>query len=355
MNAPIPVALPAQTPRATSVSSARVGLLGASGYAGLEFARLAAAHPGLVLAALFSREHAGQPAGAMIPGLVAPWAGLTVHHPDELENVRAGESLDTLVSALPHGALAELVARGGSTFPNLTRVIDLSGDHRDGRDGWSYGLPEAFRSRLSGATRVANPGCYPTATLLALLPALEAGRVAGPVTVSALSGTSGAGRGPALRNSFAELAGGAAFYRVGEVHPHVAEMVRTIGSIGGRRRTVAFAPQLAPMTRGILATVSAPLDRPATPDEIRALYRSRFAAEPFVRLLPDGDWPETRAVRGSNRCDVAVTTVHDGTTLLATTAIDNLVKGAAGQALQNLNLMLGWPETTALPRDGHPW
>jgi N-acetyl-gamma-glutamyl-phosphate reductase len=175
------------------------------------------------------------------------------------------------------------------------------------------------------------------------------------VMVSALSGVSGAGRAAALRTSFVELDGGAALYRAGTGHAHVAELERTLASLAGKPVPVGFAPQLAPMARGILLTATAPLARPVSPEQARAAYLERYADELFVRLLDPGDWPETRNVRGSNRCDVAVTTLHGGTTLLAATAIDNLVKGAAGQAVQNLNLMLGWPEDRGLPLHGSPW
>jgi N-acetyl-gamma-glutamyl-phosphate reductase len=173
--------------------------------------------------------------------------------------------------------------------------------------------------------------------------------------VSALSGVSGAGRAAALRTSFVELEGGAALYRAGTEHAHVPEMERTLERLAGRPLEVGFAPQLVPMARGILLTATAPLGRPVAPEEAHAVYARRFESEPFVRVLEPGRWPETRAVRASNRCDVAVTTIHGGRTLLATAALDNLVKGAAGQAIQNLNLMLGWPETLGLPPHGVPW
>jgi N-acetyl-gamma-glutamyl-phosphate reductase len=179
--------------------------------------------------------------------------------------------------------------------------------------------------------------------------------VGDPVMISALSGVSGAGRSAALRTSFVELEGGASVYRAGTEHHHVGEMARNFGRLAGSPRAVGFTPQLAPMARGILLTATAPLTRAVTPLEARAAYLERYESEPFVQVLEEGVWPETRSVRASNRCDVAITTLHDGRTLLATAALDNLVKGAAGQAIQNLNLMLGWPEDWALPRHGSPW
>lgn len=339
---------------------ARIGLLGAAGYTGQEFTRIALDHPGLDLVALASREHAGRPIATVMPGvdprLQPPRAFVD---PAALETLFAEGACDTLVSCLPHGAWAALAAKHpklmGAGPGGPVRIVDLSSDHRDGTNGFVYGLPEAFRDAIPGASKIANPGCYPTATMVALLPALEAGWAAGPVMVSALSGVSGAGRSPALRTSFVELDGGASLYKAGEVHAHVGEMERHLSRVAGDSVDVAFAPKLAPMARGIVLTATVALDRPYTTEEVRAAYAARYANEPFVRVLEEGAWPETRAVRASNRCDVAAITVHGGRTLMATAALDNLVKGAAGQAIQNLNLMLGWPEDWGLPVNGAPW
>jgi N-acetyl-gamma-glutamyl-phosphate reductase len=353
--------VPAGRPAAAGVevsaappARARIALLGAAGYTGQEFARLALAHPGLELATLCSREYAGRPACELLPGLdprvpLLPRAA----DPSGLEALLEDGAFDTLVSCLPHGAWAALADERPGLALGAARVVDLSSDHRDGSRGYVYGLPEVFRERIRSATRIANPGCYPTAATLALLPAVR--WLGGSVMVSALSGATGAGRAATLRTSFVELDGGAALYRAGTVHAHVPELERTLASLAGKPVPVGFAPQLAPMARGILLTATAPLGRPVSPEEARAAYLERYADEPFVRLLGSGEWPETRMVRGSNRCDVAVTTLHGGTTLLAAAAIDNLVKGAAGQAVQNLNLMLGWPEELGLPLHGTPW
>jgi N-acetyl-gamma-glutamyl-phosphate reductase len=342
--------------------AARVAVLGASGYSGQEFARLALAHPGLSLAVLASREHAGRPAVELLPGLDPRAVALpTVADPKALVDMLAADVFDTLVCCLPHGAWKAIAAEHPALAASPARVIDLSSDFRDGGSptasgpAYAYGLPEAFRTVLVGATRVANPGCYPTAATLALLPAAESGWIEEPVMVSALSGVSGAGRSPALKTSFVELEGGASIYRAGTEHQHVAEMERNLGRLAGSPVAVGFAPQLAPMSRGILLTANARLTRPVSPEEMRAAYLARYGGETFVRVLEPGVWPETRAVKASNRCDVAVTTMHEGRTLLATAALDNLVKGAAGQAIQNLNLMLGWPESWGLPVHGSPW
>jgi len=337
---------------------ARVVLLGASGYAGLEFLRLARRHDGIAIVALASREAAGRPARELSPLLAAApgaWDLPDIVTPEAALAGLADGTADTLVSALPHGALAELMKLEPAWLEGPRRIVDLSGDRRDGSLGFAYGLPEMNRTRLAGATRVANPGCYPTAATLAALPAVEAGLTAGPFTVTALSGVTGAGRKPALKTSFAELDGGAAFYQVGSSHAHVVEMERNLTRSGADTTPrVAFAPQLVPMSRGILATVTAPLSRPMSDADLRDLYAARYRDEPFVTLLPPGEWPATHAVRGTNMVTVSVTAVHGGTTLMAVTAIDNLVKGAAGQAVQNLNLMTGHPEAAGLSEIS-PW
>ncbi len=356
------LATPSGAHTAGARQTTRVAVLGASGYSGQEFARLALAHPGLVLSVLASREHAGRPAAELLPGVDPRAVTLpTVVEPRALAELLADGVFDTLVCCLPHGAWKSVAAEHPTLAAGPARIIDLSSDFRDGGThaaggpAYVYGLPEAFRTVIGGVTRIANPGCYPTAATLALLPAAEAGWLEEPVMVSALSGVSGAGRSPALKTSFVELEGGASIYKAGSEHQHVPEMERNLERLTGAPIAVGFAPQLAPMSRGILLTANARLTRSVSPDEARAAYLARYDGEPFVRVLEPGTWPETRAVKASNRCDVAVTTLHGGRTLLATAALDNLVKGAAGQALQNLNLMLGWPESWGLPVHGSPW
>jgi N-acetyl-gamma-glutamyl-phosphate reductase len=335
---------------------ARIGLLGATGYSGQEFIRLAIGHPGLDLVALGSREHAGQPVGTLLPGIDPRVHALPAFvDPPTIETLLVNGEIDTVVACLPHGAWKAFAAQHPAIEAQARHIVDLSSDHRDGASGYVYGLPEAFRSEIPQARRLANPGCYPTAAALALLPAAEAGWLDGPIMVSALSGVSGAGRSPALRTSFVELEGGAALYKAGTAHQHVPEMERVFGRIAGASAEVAFAPQLAPMARGILLTATAKLARECDAAAALELYRSRYENETFVRVLEPDQWPETRSVKTSNRCDVAVTVVHGGRTLLASAALDNLVKGAAGQAIQNLNLMLGWPEDWGLPLHGNPW
>lgn len=346
---------------AANARTARVAVLGASGYAGGEFVRLALAHPGITLDALVGRTLDGHELESALPGIdpdALAGGGPACIALDALEEHIALGAVDTLVVALPHGAWTTLREERPSLAAAIEalRVVDLSSDHRDGSAGYVYGLPEAFREEIRAANHVANPGCYPTAAALALMPAASANWIDGPVTVNALSGATGAGRGASLDTSFSELDGGAAFYKVGTAHPHVAEIARTLTRFAhGCAAQVAFVPQIVPMARGILLAAQCRLARRVAPAEARAAYAARYADEPFVRLLREGAWPQTRAVRGSNRVDLQVTTLFDDTTLLATAAIDNLAKGAASQALQNLNLMLGWPEITGLSRHGRPW
>ncbi|MGH7724937.1 MAG: N-acetyl-gamma-glutamyl-phosphate reductase [Candidatus Eiseniibacteriota bacterium] len=370
MNAPLPTesatttaaatGVPATAPAAGGTRTARAVVLGASGYSGSEFVRLALGHPGVEIVAIVSRDAEGRTASDVLAG-IDPRAG---HLPPVVDVAGLVSRLedgacDTVIACLPHGGWRGLLAESAALASAVegARTIDLSSDHRDGSAGYVYGLPEAFRTEIRDASRIANPGCYATAAALALLPAAEQGWLGGDVVVSALSGASGAGRAATLRTSFVELDGGAAFYKVGTEHAHVPEMERTLARTAGkgtRAPRVAFAPQLVPMARGILLTAQAPLARPVTQEEARRAYEARYADEPFVRVLRAGEGPETRNVRGSNRVDVQVMTLFDGTVLLATAALDNLGKGAAGQSIQNLNLMLGWPETTALPRHGSP-
>ena len=205
------------------------------------------------------------------------------------------------ICCLPYGSWKQLIAEHPTLAEKPKRIIDLSSDHRDGANGYAYGLPEAFRASLTDESRISNPGCYPTAAILSLLPAAEVGALATPVVVSALSGVSGAGRSASLRTSYVELEGNASLYKVGTEHQHVPEMERNLARLAGATIPVGFAPQLAPMARGILLTANAPLTRPLTPEQAHPLYAERFIDEPFVRVLPLGVWRETRAVRASNR------------------------------------------------------
>lgn len=337
-----------------------IGVLGASGYAGAELVRLLASHPRARLLALGSHQHAGRGWAEVWPSM--PGVDLVLDDDVTEPGAWADLGVEVVFSALPHGAFA---ARAAAVLSAGMCVVDLSADFRlssaeEYRHRYGiahpapdllpravYGLTEWCGRELDRARLVANPGCYATAALLAALPAVKAGWWNGaPIVVSALSGVSGAGRRPELATQFVECANGASPYRVGEEHAHLGEMRQALGAAEG---TVVFSPHLVPMARGIVADVAVPLARTVEAEEAERLYAARYAGATFVRVLEGEALPETRHVRGSNRCDLAVRVVSGGRLLLAFAALDNLVKGAAGQAIQNWNRTRGWPEETGLP------
>ena len=320
----------------------RVAVAGASGYAGGELLRLIVGHPQLDLVAATANTSAGQSVGAVHPHL----AGLDV----ELVPTGAGplSASDLVFLALPHGESAALAA----ALPPEVKVVDLGADHRL-RDpqawaryyggphagAWTYGLPElpGQRAAVAASARVAATGCYAVAVTLALAPLMAAGAASpADVVVVAASGTSGAGRTPKPHLLASEVAGDLS---------HTPEMKQATGV-----RSLSFTPVLAPMPRGILATVTA-LPASAWPDP-RAVLAEAYAGEPFVRVLPEGVWPHTSATLGSNACHLQATVDADSGRLVVVSAIDNLGKGAAGQAVQCANLMLGLPETAGLTAFG---
>ncbi len=338
----------------------RVAVAGATGYAGGELLRLLLGHPRVEIGALTAGSSAGSLLGEHQPHLI-PLA-------DRVVEATAAETLaghDVVFLALPHGASAEVAEQLG---PEVL-VVDCGADFRL-RDPaawqqfygsphagtWPYGLPElpGARAALSGSRRIAVPGCYPTTGTLALLPALTAGLVDGhDVVIVAASGPSGAGRSLKPHLLGAELMGSASAYGVGGGHRHVPELLQNFAVCGAATPTVSFTPVLVPMSRGILATVTAPLADPLTGiDEVRAAYEAAYAAEPFVHLLPAGRWPMTQSVLGSNAVHVQVAVDAAAGRLVAVAALDNLTKGTAGGALQCMNLALGLPETTGLSTVG---
>ena len=328
----------------------RVAVAGASGYAGGELLRLLAGHPHLEVVAATAHENAGERVGDVHPS-VRSLADLTVGStsPDALAEA------ELVFLALPHG-LSGVFAR---TLPESVKVVDLGADHRltdadayrkyyggTHPGAWTYGLPElpGQRARIAASTRVASTGCYAVATILALAPLVAAGLVErDDVVVVAASGTSGAGRTAKLNLLASEVMGDVTPYKVG-AHQHVPEILQATGAT-----SLALTPLLAPMPRGILATVTA---RPAGNGDARAALVEAYADEPFVHVLPDGQQPHTAATCGSNSAHLQLTTDTSSGRVIVTSAIDNLGKGAAGQAVQNANLMLGLPETAGLSADG---
>lgn len=340
-----------------NVPMTSVAIAGASGYAGGEILRLLLGHPGyadgrLSIGALTAAASAGTTLAEHHPHLL-PLAQ-RVLEPTEVE-ILAGH--DVVFLALPHGHSAALAEQLGPD----TVVIDCGADFRltDAGDWdrfygtpyagqWPYGLPElpGGRERLRGATRIAVPGCYPTAALLALFPAVAAGLVDPAVTVVAVSGTSGAGRAAKVDLLASEVIGSARAYNIAGVHRHTPEIAQGLRAVTNRDVTVSFTPVLIPTARGILATCTAPTT--ASQSDIRAAYEKAYDAEPFVYLLSEGQLPTTGSVIGSNAAQLAVAVDADAGVMVAVCVIDNLVKGTAGAAVQSLNLALGWPESDGL-------
>lgn len=340
------------------MTSFRVAVAGASGYAGGEALRLLLGHPGATVGALTGGGNAGERLGTLQPHLL-PLAD-RVLEPTTAE-VLAGH--DVVLLALPHGQSGPLAEQLGED----TVVIDCGADFRLADPAewerfygsphagtWPYGLPElpGQRERLRGARRVAVPGCYPTVSTLALAPALAAGLVEADVVVVAASGTSGAGKAAKPHLLGSEVMGSASAYGVGGVHRHTPEIVQNLSGVAGRTVRVSFTPLLVPMPRGILATCSAPVDAGVTTEQAYATYVAAYAEEPFVHVLPPGTWPQTKAVTGSNAVHLQVAVDDRAGRLVVVGAVDNLAKGTAGAAVQCLNLALGLPESTGLSTVG---
>ncbi|MGH3882302.1 MAG: N-acetyl-gamma-glutamyl-phosphate reductase [Pseudonocardiaceae bacterium] len=336
----------------------RVAVAGASGYAGGELLRLLLGHPEVEIGVLTAGGNAGSTLGEHHPNLV-PLAERILS--DTTAQRLAGH--DAVFLALPHGHSADLATE----LPEDTVVIDCGADHRltdsaawqrwygsDHAGTWPYGLPElpGARDKLRGARRVAVPGCYPTVVSLTLAPALHAGIVEPEVVVTAVSGTSGAGRALKPHLLASEVMGSASVYGVAGAHRHTPEITQNLSDVAGCPVAVSFTPVLAPMPRGILAACTAALRPGADHEVVRNAYHAAYAAEPFMHLLPEGRWPATGAVHGSNSVQVQVAVDADAGRLVAVGAIDNLTKGTAGAAVQCLNLVLGLPETTGLPAWG---
>ncbi|MFJ8012241.1 N-acetyl-gamma-glutamyl-phosphate reductase [Streptomyces sp. NPDC096339] len=336
----------------------RVAVAGASGYAGGEVLRLLLGHPEVEIGALTGHSNAGELFGNLQPHL-GPLAGRTLEA--TTPEVLAGH--DVVFLALPHGQSAAVAAQLGDEV----LVIDMGADHRlkDSADWdkfyggthagtWPYGLPElpGARAALTGAKRVAVPGCFPTAVSLALFPAYQA-RLAEPeAVIVAATGTSGAGKALKTNLLGSEVMGTVTPYGVGGAHRHTPEMVQNLTPLAGERVSVSFTPNLVPMARGILATCSAKALPGTTAESLRAAYEKAYADEPFVQLLPEGRWPTTKSVQGSNAVHVQVAYDESAGRIIAISAIDNLTKGTAGGAVQSMNIALGLHESLGLSTIG---
>ncbi|MEU6173465.1 N-acetyl-gamma-glutamyl-phosphate reductase [Streptantibioticus parmotrematis] len=336
----------------------RAAVAGASGYAGGEVLRLLLGHPRVEVGAVTAHANAGERLGALQPHLF-PLADRVL----EPTSPEALAGHDVVFLALPHGQSAAVAEQLG----DAALVIDCGADFRlrDAADWerfygsphagtWPYGLPElpGGRAALAGARRIAVPGCYPTAVSLALFPAYAAGLVEPEAVVVAASGTSGAGKSPKPHLLGSEVMGSMTPYGVGGVHRHTPEMAQNLGAVAGQPVTVSFTPTLAPMPRGILATCSAKALPGTTAAVVREAYAKALDAEPFVHLLPEGRWPSTAAVYGSNAALLQVAYDETAGRVIAVSAIDNLTKGTAGGAVQSMNVALGLPEELGLTTIG---
>lgn len=335
----------------------QVAILGASGYSGAELLRLLLSHPQVRIQALTADRKAGAPIGEVFPQLDG--YGLPVLQ--KIEEVD-WSAIDAVFCALPHGTTQEVVA----ALPSHVKVVDLSADFRlrdlDAYASWYghahrapalqeeavYGLTEHARAAVREARLVANPGCYPTSALLPLLPVLARKAIQpGDVIIDAKSGVSGAGRALKESSLYAEVAEGIHAYGIAS-HRHAPEIEQELSVAAGQPMTVTFTPHLMPMNRGILSTIYVRLADGAEVEDLRAALAEAYADEPFVRLLPQGQSPQTRHVRGSNNALIGLFADRAPGRAMLLCAIDNLVKGAAGQAVQNFNVMYGLDETTGL-------
>jgi N-acetyl-gamma-glutamyl-phosphate reductase len=336
-----------------------VAVAGASGYAGGELLRLLIGHPDLDLTVVTAASNAGQPITAVHPHLVQFADRRFV-----ATEASVLTSSDVVFLALPHGQSAALAAE----LSEHQTVIDIGADFRL-RDpsqwekfyggahagSWTYGLPElpGAREAIKASRRIANPGCYVTTATLALAPLFAAG-LAEPddVVIVAASGTTGAGRGMKPNLMASEVMGSMSPYKVAGAHQHTPEIEQNLSDVAGSAVTVSFTPVLAPMPRGILATCTARPKPGVDAAAIRAAFETAYAAEPFVHLLPDSVWPQTGATLGSNSTHLQVALDEHAGRVVVVAALDNLTKGAAGQALQNANIALGLDETAGLPIAG---
>ena len=336
---------------------ATAAVFGASGYAGGELLRLLVQHPSIAVGPLFGASSAGRDVTELHPHLRS-LAGRLLLDTDQLDELDQAASAAVVFLALPHGESGRIAA----ALPEGPRIVDLGADHRltnpadwavgyggEYAGAWPYGLPElpGARAAVAEARAVAVPGCYPTATILGLAPLVAAGVVEpGDLVVVAASGTSGAGRSAKASLLGSEVMGDLSAYKVAG-HQHRYEMAQAIGV-----PTLSFTPVLAPMPRGILATSTARLKPGIGTEQLREVLQQAYGHEPFVHLLPEGAWPHTAATLGSNCCHLQVTADEAAGRAVVISALDNLVKGAAGQAVQCANLMLGMDETAGLPVDG---
>lgn len=336
----------------------RVGIVGSTGYTGMELVRILSQHPEAELTVLTSESYVGRPYVDIYPAL----RGMIDLRCEALDISQMARQCDVVFTALPHTKAMECVS---GFLDGGCRVVDLSADfrlrQREDFEAWygphqapellsqaAYGLPELHRDEIRDARLVANPGCYPTGALLAAAPLLAEGWVdPDTLIVNSASGVTGAGRSLSLGSLFCEVNDGFRAYKVAE-HRHTPEMEQEISRLCGRPVRITFVPHLIPASRGILTTLYATLEREANEEEMLGTYRQYYSGEPFVRILPAGTAPNVRDVRGTNLCDIGLRVDRRTNRVVVLSVIDNLVKGASGQAVQNMNLLFGLPETLGL-------
>ncbi|MFH0784605.1 MAG: N-acetyl-gamma-glutamyl-phosphate reductase [Pseudomonadota bacterium] len=337
----------------------KVGIIGASGYTGAELARILCNHPEVEITIATSRQYAGRHLSDIFPNLRGKVSILCENLPVDELCLRA----DLFFTAVPHKTAMDLVP---SLLAAGKKVVDLSADFRlhdvAVYEEWyqphssshllqeaAYGLPELYRRKIAGCRLVANPGCYPTSIILGLAPLLKAGAIQ-PQTIIAdsKSGTTGAGRTAQTGTLFCEVHDGFRPYKVGRSHRHTPEIEQELSKLAGQAVQITFTPHLLPIARGILSTVYASLSPGFAQKDITELYRQQYGSEAFIRLLKDDELPATQFVRGSNFCDISFRIDTATQRIIVMSAIDNIVKGASGQAVQNMNIMCGFAETTGL-------
>lgn len=341
----------------------KVSIIGATGYAGAELVRILHSHPGVELMALTTRSYAGMPFDKVYPHM-HKYNQLVC---EEMNLPKLFDNSDVIFIALPHGHAMPVALEAGRRGK---KIVDLGADFRlaDYRvyeqwykveheakkllDEAAYGLPEVNREKIKEARLVANPGCYPTSAILALAPLLKHKLIdTGSIVIDSKSGVSGAGRELSLGTHFSEVNENFKAYNVAG-HRHTPEIEQELSKIAGEEITVTFTPHLLPITRGILSTVYAKLSSQVGKEKIREIYLDYYKDEFFVRVLPDGTLPQTKWVSGTNHCDIGITLDSRTGRVIITSAIDNLIKGASGQAVQNMNIICGLPEDTGLAGPG---
>jgi N-acetyl-gamma-glutamyl-phosphate reductase len=336
-----------------------VAICGGSGYTGIELLRILSNHPGVNITSVTSEKSAGRKVKELFPHLQR--YGTLAYEPMQKEALL--DKAELFFLALPHGASQDAV---NFFFKHRKAVIDLSADYRisdpeiyrewyglpqkypDTLKKAVFGLPEVYRSKIRKAKLIANPGCYPTSAILGLLPAVKSGLIdTGSIVIDSKSGTTGAGRKADLAVSFCEVNEGFKAYGIG-THRHTPEIEQELSSAAGKKITVNFTPHLLPVDRGILTTIYARLTKTTDSAAVLDLYRKQYKNEPFVCVFGEDTFPNIKNVRGTNFCQIGLKVVPRTNTLIIVSAIDNLVKGASGQAVHNMNIMLGFEETAGL-------